>query len=123
VGYAQSFSFKYSARPGTPAAGARKQVPDDVKSARLQALQALLGAQQDAFNAACAGRVLSVLFEKPGRKESQGVGRTPYLQPVHVDGAASLIGQIADVRIEAVLPNSLKGALAHPAAGEKVLVH
>ena len=122
VGYAQSFSFKYSARPGTPAA-ARKQVPEDVKSARLQALQALLGAQQDEFNAACAGRVLSVLFEKPGRKEGQGVGRTPYLQPVHVDGAASLIGQIADVRIDAVHANSLKGALAHPAVRKKVLVH
>jgi tRNA-2-methylthio-N6-dimethylallyladenosine synthase len=122
VGYAQSFSFKYSARPGTPAA-ARKQVPEDVKSARLQALQALLGAQQDEFNAACAGRVLSVLFEKPGRKEGQGVGRTPYLQPVHVNGAASLIGQLADVRIDAVHANSLKGTLAHSAVRKKVLVH
>jgi tRNA-2-methylthio-N6-dimethylallyladenosine synthase len=123
VGYAQSFSFKYSARPGTPAAAAGKQVPDDVKNSRLQALQALLGAQQDEFNAACAGRVLSVLFEKPGRKEGQAVGRTPYLQPVHVDGAASLIGRIADVRIDAVLPNSLKGVLAPPAVRKKVLVH
>ena len=123
VGYAQSFSFKYSARPGTPAAAEYKQVPDEVKDTRLQELQSLLGAQQDAFNAACEGRVLSVLFEKPGRKEGQGVGRTPYLQPVHVDGAASLIGRIADVRIEAVLPNSLKGALARPAVHEKVLVH
>jgi len=119
VGYAQSFSFKYSARPGTPAAAARKQVPDDIKDARLQALQSLLVAQQVAFNTACAGRVLSVLFEKPGRKEGQALGRTPYLQPVHVDGAASLIGQIREVRIEAVQPNSLKGALLR----EKVLVH
>jgi tRNA-2-methylthio-N6-dimethylallyladenosine synthase len=123
VGYAQSFSFKYSARPGTPAAAARKQIPDDVKNAHLQTLQALLGAQQDEFNTACAGRVLSVLFEKPGRKEGQGVGRTPYLQPVHVDGAASLIGQLADVRIDAVLPNSLKGALVRPVVRKKVLVH
>ena len=123
VNYAQSFSFKYSARPGTPAAAASKQIPDDVRNARLQALQALLGAMQDEFNAACAGRVLSVLFEKPGRKEGQAVGRTPYLQPVHVDGAASLIGRIADVRIAAVLPNSLKGALADPAVRKKVLVH
>ncbi len=121
VGYAQSFSFKYSARPGTPAATADKQIPNDVKNARLQTLQTLLGAQQDEFNAACAGRVLSVLFEKPGRKEGQAVGRTPYLQPVHVDGAASLIGQIADVRIDAVHANSLKGALA--TAGKKVMVH
>jgi tRNA-2-methylthio-N6-dimethylallyladenosine synthase len=123
VGYAQSFSFKYSARPGTPAAAARKQIPDDAKNARLQTLQALLGAQQDEFNAACAGRVLSVLFEKPGRKQDQGVGRTAYLQPVHVDGAASLIGQFADVRIETVLPNSLKGALVRPVVHKKVLVH
>jgi tRNA-2-methylthio-N6-dimethylallyladenosine synthase len=123
VGYAQSYSFKYSARPGTPAAAAHKQVPDDVKNARLQTLQSLLGDQQDAFNAACVGRVLAVLFEKPGRKDGQGVGRTPYMQPVHVDGAAPLIGQIADVRIEAILPNSLKGALARPAVREKVLVH
>ncbi|MDE2267189.1 MAG: tRNA (N6-isopentenyl adenosine(37)-C2)-methylthiotransferase MiaB [Alphaproteobacteria bacterium] len=121
VGYAQAFSFKYSARPGTPAAAASKQIPEDVKDARLQALQALLSAQQDAFNAACAGRILPVLFEKPGRREGQAVGRTPYLQPVHVDGAASLIGRIVDVRIEAALANSLKGALTLPV--EKVLVH
>jgi tRNA-2-methylthio-N6-dimethylallyladenosine synthase len=121
VNYAQSYSFKYSARPGTPAAAAGKQVPDDVKNARLQALQALLGAQQDEFNAACAGRILCVLFEKPGRKEGQAVGRTPYLQPVHVDGAAPLIGQIADVRIDAVHANSLKGTLA--SVGKKVVVH
>ena len=119
VGYAQSFSFKYSARPGTPAAAAGKQIPDEVKDARLQALQSLLTSQQGAFNAACTGRTLSVLFEKTGRKHGQALGRTPYLQPVHVDGAADLIGQIAEVRIEAVLPNSLKGALLR----EKVLVH
>ena len=122
VGYAQSFSFKYSARPGTPAAAVRQQIPDDVKNARLQALQSLLGVQQDAFNAACEGRVLSVLFEKPGRKKGQAVGRTPYLQPVHVDDAESLIGRIADVRIEAVLSNSLKGMLAHSTVRKKVSV-
>ena len=119
VGYAQSYSFKYSARPGTPAAAAPKQIPDDVKDARLQALQSLLVAQQGTFNATCAGRVLSVLFEKPGRKAGQALGRTPYLQPVHVDGAAQLIGQIADVRIEEIQPNSLKGVLLR----EKALVH
>jgi tRNA-2-methylthio-N6-dimethylallyladenosine synthase len=111
VEYAQAFSFKYSPRPGTPAAAARKQIPEDVKDARLQALQALLSEQQAAFNASCEGRTFSVLFEKPGRKVGQAVGRSPYLQPVHVEGAANLIGQIRDVRIEAVLPNSLKGAL------------
>jgi tRNA-2-methylthio-N6-dimethylallyladenosine synthase len=109
VNYAQAFSFKYSARPGTPAATAARQVPDDVKAARLAELQALLSAQQDAFNAACKGRVMDVLFEKPGRKPGQAVGRSPYLQPVHVDGASKLIGGIGSVRIADVLPNSLKG--------------
>ena len=108
VGCASAFSFKYSARPGTPAAQAR-QVPEDVKTARLAALQALLIAQQAAFNASCEKRIMPVLFEKPGRKKGQAVGRSPYLQPVHVEGALDLIGEIRDVRIDAVGPNSLKG--------------
>jgi tRNA-2-methylthio-N6-dimethylallyladenosine synthase len=111
VGYAGAFSFKYSARPGTPAAAAPNQVPDDVKDERLQALQALLTHQQAAFNQSCAGRTFSVLFDKPGRKPGQAVGRSPYLQPVHVDGAASLVGALRDVKIASVLPNSLKGEL------------
>ncbi len=119
VGYAQAYSFKYSPRPGTPAAAAKKQVPEEVKAARLETLQALLRAQQETFNASCDGRVMSVLFEKPGRKTGQALGRSPWLQPVHVDGAADLIGRIADVRIKAVLPNSLKGELAR----ERVRAH
>ena len=111
IGYAQAFSFKYSKRPGTPASAARRQIPEEVKSARLEALQTLLAAQQAAFNRACAGRTLSVLFEKPGRKPDQAVGRSPYLQPVHVEGAAGLIGELRDVQIVEVQPNSLKGAL------------
>jgi tRNA-2-methylthio-N6-dimethylallyladenosine synthase len=122
VGYAQAFSFKYSPRPGTPAAAARKQIPEDVKAARLAALQSLLRAQQEAFNRSCDGRVMSVLFEKEGRKRGQAVGRSAWLQPVHVDGADDLIGTIADVRICAVLPNSLKGELAH-VARERVRAH
>jgi tRNA-2-methylthio-N6-dimethylallyladenosine synthase len=112
IGYAQAFSFKYSRRPGTPASAARKQVPEDVKAARLEALQALLVAQQRAFGKSCEGRTLSVLFEKPGRKRDQAVGRSPYLQPVHVEGAGELIGRIRDVRIVEAQPNSLKGVLA-----------
>jgi tRNA-2-methylthio-N6-dimethylallyladenosine synthase len=111
VGFAQAYSFKYSPRPGTPAASARKQIPGEVKDARLQALQSLLTLQQTAFNASCAGRTMPVLFEKPGRNAGQGVGRSPYLQPVHVEGAAGLVGQIRDVTIETVLSNSLKGRL------------
>jgi tRNA-2-methylthio-N6-dimethylallyladenosine synthase len=111
VGYASSFSFKYSPRPGTPAAVSGAQIPEDVKEARLQTLQALLRTQMDAFNKSCETRTMDVLFEKPGRKVGQAIGRSPYLQPVHVDGAESLIGQIARVRIEAAMTNSLKGAL------------
>ena len=111
VGYAQAYSFKYSPRPGTPAAASAQQVPEDVKIARLAVLQSLLVAQQNTFNARCNGLVLSVLFEKPGRKRNQAVGRSPYLQPVHVEGALNLIGEVRDVRIDAVLPNSLKGCL------------
>jgi tRNA-2-methylthio-N6-dimethylallyladenosine synthase len=111
VGFASAFSFKYSARPGTPAAAQGKQVPEDVKVARLAELQALLVAQQAAFNASCEKRMLPVLFEKPGRKKDQAIGRSPYLQSVHVDGALHLIGEIRDVRIDAVGSNSLKGTL------------
>jgi tRNA-2-methylthio-N6-dimethylallyladenosine synthase len=126
VGYAQAFSFKYSARPGTPAAAAPRQVPDAVKDERLQALQTLISEQQTAFNESCKGREFSVLFEKPGRRQGQGVGRSPYLQPVHVDGAAALIGELHRVRIVEVLPNSLRGVLAPPqaaAAPQKAVAH
>ena len=112
VKFAGAYSFKYSRRPGTPAAAAKKQISESVKSARLEALQGLLLAQQDAFNDAQIGRILPVLFEKPGRGASQMVGRTPYLQPVHADGDASLIGRTADVRIAARTANSLRGILA-----------
>ena len=125
VGYAGAFSFKYSARPGTPAAAAVKQIPESVKDERLQALQGLIVEQQGAFNRSCEGRVFPVLFDKPGRKPGQAVGRSPYLQSVHVDGAASLIGEIRSVRVAAVLPNSLKGEFAQHAShtSEAALAH
>ena len=110
VGFAGAFSFKYSPRPGTPAASER-QVPEDVKGARLQQLQALLFEQQRAFNKSCEDKTFSVLFESPGRKEGQAVGRSPYLQPVHADGALPLIGELHEVRIASALPNSLRGVL------------
>ncbi|HXL99241.1 MAG TPA: tRNA (N6-isopentenyl adenosine(37)-C2)-methylthiotransferase MiaB [Rhizomicrobium sp.] len=112
VGFAAAYSFKYSPRPGTPAAASGKQIPEDVKDARLQALQGLLIGQLREFNAGCAGRTMPVLFDRPGRTAGQAVGRSPWLQPVHVDGAGRFIGEIRDVRIEAVHANSLKGALA-----------
>ena len=111
VGFAQAFSFKYSPRPGTPAAAAPAQVPEAVKDARLAELQALLRHQQAAFNTACVGRELAVLFTEPGRHPGQIAGRSPYLQPVHVTGPTRLIGTVAQVKIARALPNSLGGFL------------
>jgi len=111
VGFAQAYSFKYSPRPGTPAAGAAQQVPEDVKDRRLQELQALLREQQAAFGAGCVGLDMPVLFTGLGRHPGQIVGRSPYLQPVHLSGDAKLIGTEAIVRIVAAHPNSLAGTL------------
>ncbi|MCP1227229.1 tRNA (N6-isopentenyl adenosine(37)-C2)-methylthiotransferase MiaB [Acetobacter fabarum] len=111
VGFALAYSFKYSPRPGTPAAGAPLQVPEDVKDARLQALQKLLREQQDAFNASMVGKTVPVLFTGKGRKSGQIAGRSPWLQPVHVIGPDRLIGQTVPVRITERLTNSLGGIL------------
>jgi tRNA-2-methylthio-N6-dimethylallyladenosine synthase len=116
IGFAQTFSFKYSPRPGTPAASLGHQVPEQVKSERLATLQLLLGRQQREFNESCVGRVLPVLFEKPGRHEGQLVGRSPYLQSVHVPAAASRIGTVTPVLISAASANSLAGLLAEAAS-------
>lgn len=107
VDYAGAFSFKYSARPGTPAAGAGEQVPESVKDERLAGLQQLLSAQQEAFNHRAIGAVLPVLFEKPGRYSGQLVGRSPYLQPVHVTASGIAIGQIVECRIDSLKAHSL----------------
>jgi tRNA-2-methylthio-N6-dimethylallyladenosine synthase len=111
VGFAQAYSFKYSQRPGTPAAGAPGQVPEAEKDRRLQALQALLRKQQTDFNAARVGTTMDVLFTGPGRHPGQIVGRSQYLQPIHLTGSASLIGEERAVRIRDVHPNSLSGTL------------
>jgi tRNA-2-methylthio-N6-dimethylallyladenosine synthase len=112
IGFAQAFSFKYSARPGTPAAAARRQVPEPLKSERLGALQAVLKDQQRDFNRACIGRVLPVLFEKPGRHAGQLVGRSPYLQSVHAAADAGIVGKIVPILISEAGANSLAGAPA-----------
>jgi tRNA-2-methylthio-N6-dimethylallyladenosine synthase len=112
VHFAQAYSFKYSARPGTPAASMEAQVPEKVASNRLQRLQELLEQQQAAFNASCVGKVLPVLFERPGRHPGQLIGRTPYLQPVHAEVASGALGRVLPVEIKAVGPNSLAGVLA-----------
>ena len=112
VNYASAFSFMYSPRPGTPAAGMAAQIPAEVMKARLQALQQLLIEQQVAFNESQAGRTLPVLFEKVGRHRNQAIGRSPYLQSVHVEDARHLIGTIAPVTIVSGQQNSLTGVLA-----------
>lgn len=107
VGYAQAFSFKYSTRPGTPGADLKDQVPEDVKAKRLERLQSLLINQQRDFAAACVGREIDLLLEKPGRMPGQLVGRSPWLQPVNVDAKRSQIGDIIKVRITKAGSNSL----------------
>ncbi len=117
VGYAQAYSFKYSARPGTPAADAADQVAEAEKSDRLARLQELLTRQQRAFNTACAGRVVDVLMEREGRKSGQIAGRSPYLQAVQIEAPADLIGTIVPVEIVSAGPNSLNGRLAGAGTG------
>jgi tRNA-2-methylthio-N6-dimethylallyladenosine synthase len=112
VRYAGAFSFKYSPRPGTPAAEMADQIGDEVKAERLHRLQAAIDRHQAAFNARCRGRTFEVLFEKPGRHAGQIVGRSPYLQPVQVMGPSTMIGEIAAVTITEISANSLFGALA-----------
>jgi tRNA-2-methylthio-N6-dimethylallyladenosine synthase len=116
VGFAQAYSFKYSPRPGTPAAGAAGQVPEAEKDQRLAELQALLREQQTRFNAGCVGLTLPVLFTGPGRHPGQVVGRSPFLQPVHIHGGVDTIGQEIPVQIAAALPNSLSGTLTEERA-------
>ncbi|WP_158922620.1 tRNA (N6-isopentenyl adenosine(37)-C2)-methylthiotransferase MiaB [Acidisphaera sp. S103] len=111
INFAMAYSFKYSSRPGTPAAGAPVQVPELDKDRRLQALQALLREQQVKFGAGCVGLDLPVLFTGPGRHPGQIAGRSPFLQPVHLPGSANLIGTESLVRIVANHPNSLAGTL------------
>ena len=110
VGYGQAYSFKYSTRPGTPAAE-REQVPEEVKNDRLQALQTLLREQQEAAQDAMVGRTVNVLFEKPGREAGQMVGKSEYLHAVHVASDEISAGDLRAVRISASHSNSLTGEL------------
>ncbi len=120
VGFAGAFSFKYSPRPGTPAAEMAAQVPEPVKNERLQRLQAAIDRHLKAFNARCVGKTFDVLFEKSGRRPGQVVGRSPYLQPVQVMAASSVIGSIGRVTINETIAYSLFGELAqsHPPVRE-----
>ena len=111
VGFAGSFTFKYSPRPGTPAADMDDQVPEDVKTQRLKELQDLVDRQLAAFSRNCIGSTMDILFEKVGRFPGQVVGKSPYLQPVQVMAPPSLIGTIAPVTIDDTGSYSLFGTL------------
>ncbi|MFA6141304.1 MAG: tRNA (N6-isopentenyl adenosine(37)-C2)-methylthiotransferase MiaB [Hyphomicrobium sp.] len=111
VGFAAAYSFKYSPRPGTPAEKLGDQVPERVKAARLARLQRLIELQQRAFAERCVGRTLPVLFERAGRRSGQLIGRSPYLQSVHAEAPAEMLGQVVPVEISAFGPNSLAGVI------------
>jgi tRNA-2-methylthio-N6-dimethylallyladenosine synthase len=112
ISYAGAYSFKYSPRPGTPAADMQETVTTDVMDERLTRLQTLIDSQQAAFNAASIGKTVDVLFERAARNPGQIVGRTAYLQPAHVMASPDVIGKVLPVSIESLERYSLIGALA-----------
>lgn len=111
VEFVSAYSFKYSARPGTPAANMKNLVRDDIASERLARLQALVNEQQAAFNRSCEGRALPVLLDRKGKKPGQLLGRSPYNQSVYTEAPEGLLNTIADVFIEGGFDNSLKGKI------------
>jgi tRNA-2-methylthio-N6-dimethylallyladenosine synthase len=112
VKFAQAFSFKYSSRPGTPGADMDGHVPEEVKSERLERLQAVLMRQQREFAESQVGQTMDILLEKIGRMPQQLIGRSPWLQSVNVDSTGLEIGQIVRVKIDSIGPNSLFGTVA-----------
>jgi tRNA-2-methylthio-N6-dimethylallyladenosine synthase len=116
VGFASSYAFKYSPRPGTPAAEMSGQVDEGSMARRLAVLQDLIEDQRQAFNRASVGQRLEVLFEKPGRREGQVIGRSPTMQSVFAEGPQSLIGELMQVEMVAVEPRSLCGRIVSPAS-------
>ncbi|MFD2248729.1 tRNA (N6-isopentenyl adenosine(37)-C2)-methylthiotransferase MiaB [Pseudochelatococcus lubricantis] len=122
TGFASAFSFKYSPRPGTPAAEMAEQVPEDVKSARLAALQDALEEDRQKFNRAAVGRTFDVLVERKGRHAGQMAGKSPYLQAVQFDDGEVAIGDIVAVEITETGPNSLFGRRAGQAGASGTTV-
>ena len=120
IGYAGAYSFKYSPRPGTPAADMRETVSAAEMDGRLVRLQELIDSQQSAFNQAAIGNTVEVLFERAARNPGQIVGRTAYLQPAHVMASADIIGQILPVTIQSLERYSLLGELAAAAQARPV---
>lgn len=109
VRFASAYSFKYSSRPGTPAAALDGQIDEATKASRLGELQKLLDCQRHEFDRSVVGSILPVLFEKPGRHAGQQVGKSPYLQAVYVDNSSDCIGKVLDVEIMEATSNSLRG--------------
>ena len=120
IGYAAAYSFKYSPRPGTPAADMRETVSTADMDERLARLQGLIDSQQSAFNKAAIGITVDVLFERPARNPGQIVGRTAWLQPAHVMASPDIIGQVLPVRIDSLERYSLKGELVSAAAAHGI---
>ncbi|MDB5656460.1 MAG: tRNA-i(6)A37 thiotransferase enzyme MiaB [Tardiphaga sp.] len=116
IGYAGAYSFKYSPRPGTPAAEMPGTVSAAVMDERLVRLQELIDSQQSAFNAATIGRTVDVLFERAARNPGQIVGRTPWLQPAHVMASEDIVGKVLPVTVTSLERYSLLGHLATPFA-------
>ena len=119
VGFASAFAFKYSSRPGTPAAAASDQAPTEVKEERLKRLMELLESQRQAFNRATIGRRFGVIFDKVGRHPGQLIGRSPYMQAVFADAPPEAIGRMSHVEIIDVRPNSLQGRLVEALQSEE----
>ena len=116
VGFASAFAFKYSPRPGTPAAEDKDQVADELKGERLAILLERLEAQRQAFNHQTVGKRFGVVFDKPGRHEGQLVGRSPYMQGVNASLDSARLGEMTEVEVFAVKPNSLSARAVAPAS-------
>lgn len=114
--YAQAYSFKYSPRPGTPAATMESQIAPEIMNERLQRLQALLNEQQHEFNRQAVGRTTTILLERNGKLDGQLVGKTPWLQSVHIIAPGLAIGDLVEVEIETAGPNSLQGRMTRSKA-------
>jgi len=116
IGFAQAYSFKYSPRPGTPASGMTGQVPEAVKEERLAQLQAALQVQSTRFNQSCVGRSFDVVLDRPGRRDGQLIGRSPYMQSVFVTAPAMMLNSIRKLTITEAHSNSLGAILAEERA-------
>jgi tRNA-2-methylthio-N6-dimethylallyladenosine synthase len=123
IKFLQSYSFKYSPRPGTPGVLMEEQVPEHVKSERLVALQDILVRHQREFNEESVGSVMPVLFDRRGRKTDQIVGRSPFMQPIHVNASNEFFGQIVDVRLLTATSNSLSGEIVVNDKTEQILTN